>query len=177
MYFDASQIAIARQAFLHAEKMVTRHYRLSHTDLRDLRYDVKTLAYLEKHEVSENAFAHLCRYSYRVDRQASIKGGFYFYRICLQDNRIIGAINRTGSFIKLPPLMLYIAIHELVHVIRFSAGEGFFDVSSEEKEFEEQKVHSITSQMLSSIAYPDLKIVLDCFSDRPTIGDLITQFN
>src|SRR3990172_5974934 len=113
MYFDASQIAIARQAFLHAENMVTRHYRLSNADLKNLRYDVKTLAYLEKHEVSETAFAHLCRYGYQTDRRYMM-GGWYFYRICLQDDRIMGAVNRIGSFIKLPPLMLYIATHELV---------------------------------------------------------------
>ena len=173
MYFDASQIAIARQAFLHAENMVTQHYRLSNADCKNLRYDVKTLAHLEKHEVSETAFAQLCRYGYQTDMRADIMGAWYFYRICLQDNRIMGAVNRIGSFIKLPPLLLYIATHELVHVIRFNAGEGIFDVTAEEKELEEQKVHSITSQMLSSIIYPDMKVVLDCFSDRPTIGDLI----
>ena len=170
MYFNPSQISLAGRVFAHAEKMAAWHYRLREADLKSLRYDVKTQAFLEGHEVSENAFAHLCRYHYQ--REASKAGGFDFYRICLQDNRIIDAINRAGSFIKLPPLLLYIATHELVHVIRFDAGEGKFDVSPEEKKQEEQRVYNITRQMLSPSIYPDLKMVLDCFSDRHTIGNL-----
>jgi hypothetical protein len=172
MYFNPSQISIAGMAFAHAEKMVARHYRLREADLKNLRYDVKTQAFLEEHEVSESAFAHLCRYHYQREQEATKAGGFYFYKICLQDNRILDAVDRAGSFIKLPPLLLYIATHELVHVIRFDAGEGNFDVTIEEKEQEEQRVHIITRQMLSPFIYPDLKIVLDCFSDRHTIGDL-----
>ena len=172
MYFNPSQISLAGRAFSHAEKLAGRYYRLGDANLNDLRYDVNTLAGLEEHEVSENAFAHLCRYHYQAEREPTKTGGFHFYRICLQDNRILDAVNRACSFIKLPPLLLYIAAHELVHVIRFDAGEGSFDVSPEEKEQEEKRVHKITRQMLSPVIYPDLKIVLDCFGDRLSIGDV-----
>ncbi len=172
MYFNPSQVSLAGRAFAHAEKVVGRHYRLNNADLQGLRYDVKTRASLVEHEVNENAFAHLCRYHYQKEMGKTKAGGFYFYRICLQDNRILDAVNRADSFIKLPPLLLYIAAHELVHVIRFDTGEGKFDVSPEEKEQEEQRVHNITRQMLSPSIYPDLKMVLDCFSDRHTIGDM-----
>jgi hypothetical protein len=172
MYFNPLQISLAGSAFAHAERMAARHYRLDDAGLNGLRYDIKTLASLEEHEVSERAFAHLCRYHYQVQRDTRTSSGFHFYRICLQDNRILDAVNRAGSFIKLPPLLLYIAAHELVHVIRFDAGEGSFDVSAEEKEEEERRVHQITRQMLTPVMYHDLKNVLDCFSDRHTIGDL-----
>lgn len=172
MYFNSSQILLAGRTFIHAEKMAAQHYRLKEANLKRLRYDVKTQAFLDKHELSEGAFAHLCRYHYQRDQETAKAGDFHFYRICLQDNCILDAVSRAGSFIKLPPLLLYIAAHELVHVIRFDAGEGNFDVSVEEKEQEERRVHIITRQMLSSIISPDLKIVLDCFSDRQTIGDL-----
>ncbi len=172
MYFNPSQISLADRAFAHAEKMAASHYRLGNAELQGLRYDVKTLAYLEEHEKSENAFAHLCRYHYQTDRGTEKTGGFHFYRVCLQDNRILDAVYRAESFIKLPPLLLYIAAHELIHVIRFDAGEGRVDVSTEEKEQEEQKVHKITRELLSPVTYPDLKLVLDCFSDRHAIGDL-----
>lgn len=173
MYFDTAQISIASQAFVQAEKMAAGYYRLSDVDLKNLRYDIKTLAHLEEHEVSDSAFAHLCRYRYQNDKKRWPSGDFYFYRICLQDDRIIDAVNRTGSFIKLSPLMLYIAAHELVHVIRFDAGEGRFDATPGEKAQEEQHVHAITRQMLSSITYPDLKIVLECFSDRHRIVNFL----
>jgi hypothetical protein len=45
-------------------------------------------------------------------------------------------------------------------------------VSPEEKEQEEKRVHKITRQMLSPVIYSDLKIVLDCFGDRLSIGDM-----
>jgi hypothetical protein len=173
MYFDAAQISLAGRAFGQAEKMAARHYRLDEDQLKGLRYDVKTLAYLDRHEVNEHAFAHLCRYHYRKDRNAESETGFYFYRICLQDDRILDAVTRTAAFIKLPPLLLYIAAHEIVHVIRFVAAEENFEASPEEKDQEEQRVHAITREMLSSITYPDLTIVMDCFSDRHRLDDLL----
>ena len=173
MYFDAAQIYLATRAFDQAEKMAARHYRLNGEQLKGLRYDVKTLAHLAKHEINDNAFAHLCRYQYRAERNTENESGFYFYRICLQDDRILDAVTRTAAFIKLPPLLLYIAAHEIVHVIRFAAGEENFEASPEEKSQEEQRVHAITGEMLSSITYPDLNIVMDCFSDRHRLGDLL----
>ncbi len=173
MYFDASQISQANWAFSHAEKVAARHYRMGDDGLKGLRYDIKTLAYLKEQEINERAFAQLCRYNYQSERGNNKEKGFYFYRVCLQDNRILDAVNRTSAFIKLPPLLLYIAAHELVHVIRFDAGEETFEASPEEKEQEEQRVHAITRNMLSSLFCPGLKPVLDCFSDRLRIGDLV----
>ena len=173
MYFDASQISQANWAFAHAEKVAARHYRMSDDRLKALRYDIKTLAYLEEQEINERVFAQLCRYNYETERGEDEEKGFYFYRVCLHDNRILDAVNRTSAFIKLPPLLLYIAAHELVHVIRFDAGEENFEAAPEEKQQEEQRVHAITQNMLSSLFYPGLKPVLDCFSDRLQIGDLL----
>jgi len=173
MFFDTAQIILATRAFHHAEKMAARHYRLSGDKLKGLRYDVKTLAHLAKHEIDEQAFAHLCRYHYQTERSNDNENGYYFYRICLQDDRILDAVKRTPDFIKLPPLLLYIATHEIVHVIRFDAGDEDFEASPEEKDREEQRVRAITGEMLSSVTYPGLKIVMDCFSDRHRIGDLL----
>jgi len=70
------------------------------------------------------------------------------------------------------PLMLYIATHELIHVVRFNRGEGDFDAPVEEKMQEEEKVHSITRNILQPIADNNLNLVLDCFSDQYHIGDI-----
>ncbi len=100
-------------------------------------------------------------------------GGLHFYRICLQDDRILDAVERAHSFIRLSPLLLYIAAHELVHVIRFERGEGNFDAPEDEKSDEEEKVHRITRNLLKPATDPDLNLVLDCFSNRYRIGDLV----
>jgi hypothetical protein len=179
-YFSPAQISLAGSVFQHAERLTCKYFRLSPETIKTHRYDVKTLAFLEEHEVRKGAFAHLCKYHYRKDDKhgqtqgQEQEGGFHFYRICLQDDRILDAVERAHSFIRLSPLMLYIAAHELVHVIRFDNGETAFDLSVDEKRQEEEKVHSITRDMLQSALTPDLKLVLDCFSSRYQIGDLFS---
>jgi hypothetical protein len=171
-YFNGTQISLAGKTFSQAEMMAGQYFRLSPSEWKGHRYDVKTLAFLEKHEVREGAFAHLCRYQFRKEHEGA-EEGFFFYRICLQDDRILDAVERAHSFIRLSPLLLYIAAHELVHVIRFEQGEGNFDAPEEEKLDEEQTVHRITRNLLKPGTDPDLNLVLDCFSNRYQIGDLM----
>jgi len=170
-YFNTTQISLANSAFHHAERLIGDYFRMSLDKIRNHRYDVRTLAYLDKHEVKEGAFAHLCKYRYGKDEEPD-EGGFHFYRICLQDDRILDAVERAHSFIKLSPLMLYIAAHELVHVVRFDNGEISFEMSAAEKREEEEKVHGITREVLQAALKPDLKLVLDCFSNRYQLGDI-----
>jgi hypothetical protein len=171
-YFSAEQISLSSHAFAQAERMAGSYFHVGPAEWRARRYDVKTLAFLEKHEVREGAFAQLCRYQVRKE-PAERDDPFHFYRICLQDDRILDAVERAHSFIRLSPLLLYIAAHELVHVIRFERGEGNFDAPDEEKSDEEEKVHRITRSLLKPATEPDLNLVLDCFSDRYRIGDLV----
>ena len=169
-YFNGTQISLAGKTFSQAEMMAGQYFRLSPSEWKGHRYDVKTLAFLEKHEVREGAFAHLCRYQFRKEHEGA-EEGFSFYRICLQDDRILDAVERAHSFIRLSPLLLYIAAHELVHMIRFEQGEGNFDAPEEEKLDEEQTVHRITRNLLKPGTDTDLNLVLDCFSNRYQIGD------
>jgi hypothetical protein len=172
MHFNLLQRSLANNMFQHAESLAGKYFRLNREEMKNYRYDVKTLANLEEHEVKDGAFAHLCKYHYKKDENANRPDDYYFYRICLQDNRILDAVDRGQSFIKLNPLLLYIAAHELVHIIRFEAREIDFDASREDKEREEDKVHTITKDMLQSCISPDIKLILDCFSNRYKIGDL-----
>jgi hypothetical protein len=166
MYFNPIQMDMANKAFQDAEKITARYFRLSPEKMKRHRYDVKTLAYLEEHEVRDEAFAHLCKYHYTKEESGSDLGAFQFYRICLQDNRILEAVERGHSFVKLIPLMLYIATHELVHIVRFDSGDAVFDAPDEEKQREEEWVHAITGEILRAGIDHELKIVLECFSNR-----------
>lgn len=173
-YFNAAQLPLASKAFSDAEKLVARNFRISEKELKRNRYDVKTLAYLEKHEIREGAFAHLCKYAYEksTDSPETNDESFDFYRICLQDNIILDAVDRANSFIKFNPLMLYIATHELIHVLRFGSGKIDFDASQDKKEQEEAIVDSLTKIALQPAQHHDLDIVLDCFSSGFQIYDL-----
>ena len=75
-------------------------------------------------------------------------------------------MERAGSFIRLSPLLLYIAAHELVHVVRFNGGEVDFEMADDQKEKEEEKVNAITQEILKPMGQPHLDLVLDCFSKR-----------
>jgi hypothetical protein len=169
-FFSPSQKSLAKESFAQAEKLAGQFFRLSSESLKSHRYDIRTLAYLEKHEVNEGAFAHLCKYHYQ--KANTDDAGFHFYRICLQDNCILDAIDRAGSFIKLSPLMLYIAVHELTHVIRFDSGLVDFDAPVEVKREEEERVNMITREMLRAIRFPDLNMVFECFSKDYQIGEI-----
>jgi len=173
MYFNTSQIILTNRTFDHAEKLASTYFRLSHRALKAHRYEVKTLEHLEKHEINDTAFAHLCKYHCCNGGKINDSDKLQFFRVCLQDNRILDAIERANSFIKLVPLMLYIATHEIVHVVRFNNGFSNFDAPLEEKNKEEEKVHYITRNMLKSIADPDLRLVIDCFRDQYNIGDMV----
>lgn len=171
-YFSKEQISLAGRTFSQAEKLAGRYFQIDPAEWKERRYYVKTLAFLEEHEVHEGAFAHLCKYQIEKEPVGRDRA-FHFYRICLQDNRILDAVDRAHSFIRLSPLLLYIAAHELAHVIRFDRGEGNFDATAEEKSDEEEKVHRITRNLLKPVIDSDLNLVLDCFSNRYRIGDLV----
>jgi len=171
-YFNPSQMSLAQTAFCHAEKLVAKYYRFGQEAFRAYRYDIRTLVQLESHEIQEGAFAQLCRYRYEKHDYQGASKSFFFYRVCLQDNRILDAVERANSFIKFTPLMLYIAAHELVHVIRFDGGLFDFEAPQEEKSREEEIVHAITRQIMQPVMHHDLNLVLDCFSNQYKIGDL-----
>ena len=173
-YFSPNQIPLAVGAFADAEKLVARHFRLNGEKLGKSLYDVKTLAFLRDHEVKDGAFAHLCQYSYKTpsDLAPDQIEEVHFYRVCLQDNIILNAVDRANSFIKLSPLMLYIAVHELIHVLRFENGDVDFQADHEEKEQEEKIVHGLTRAALEPVKHQHMDIVLDCFSTQFAIGDL-----
>jgi hypothetical protein len=169
--FNTEERSRVTQAFTRAERLTGRFFEVHPGEWLARRYAVKTLAQLENHEVHASAFAQLCRYSTgRGDEEDSLSE-FHFYRICLQDNRILDAIQRGSSFIRLVPLVLYIATHELVHILRFERGESDFDMPPEERAKEERRVDAITRSILSPTADQGLNLVLDCFGNGYRIGD------
>ncbi len=172
MYFSSPHKSVINRVFSRAENLVGGYYRLSPGQMKSHKYDVRTLAKLEKHEVSDNAFAHLCKYE--IGGPEAKDKGAGFYRICLQDNRILEAVERGNPFIRFPSLMTYIAVHELIHVVRFNNGESDFNLSSREREIEEEKVHRITRNVLQGMpnrfSAPGFGLVLDCFSSRYKIN-------
>ncbi|MGZ3636110.1 MAG: hypothetical protein ACXWMO_12960, partial [Syntrophales bacterium] len=67
MHFNPAQRSLANNVFQQAENLAGQYFRLDREGMKKYQYDVKTLAHLEKHEVRDGAFAHLCRYHYGKD--------------------------------------------------------------------------------------------------------------
>ena len=174
MYCSSLQMSKIKGVFGQAERIAGRYFHLTEAQIKAQRYDVKTLAHLEAHEVDDRAFAQLCKYSIRKEEPAEQARSYDLYRVCLQDNRILNAVERAHSFIRLESLMLYIAVHELVHVIRFGSGQADFDAPQAERLQEEEKVNKITRSALHPVTDRDMGLVLDCFSNR---FDLMESFN
>lgn len=165
MLFGPEQIACTRSAFQSAERLTGKHFGFGPDAWLRHTYDVRTLALLREYEVNSSVFAQLFRYGAGHPEAGPRRRSADFYRVCIQDNRVLDAVRRSGSFIRLMPLMLYIAVHELIHIVRFCRGESDFDMPAPERIAEEKRVHEITRQALRPVASPELDLVLQCFSD------------
>jgi len=160
LHFSDKELCVVEKAIDLAEDMVTDYFNMSSDEWMGYRYEVRTLAELSHKEKTDKAFAQICKYECVKEKDLIYPEAFDLYRICLQDNWILHAVNVSLSKISLRPLILYIAVHELSHVVRFSKYYKDFFASPAEKELEEAKVHSITCEMLKSLKDNTLNRIL-----------------
>lgn len=160
LHFSNRQLYMVEKVMDLAQDLVTGHFNLSSDEWKNCRYEVKTLAHLSQAEIADKAFAQICKYECVKENDPLSRFSFDLYRICLQDNWILNAVNRSLNKIGLRPLLTYIITHELSHVVRFSKYCKNFFALPEEKEMEEATVHSITYEMLRSIGDRDIDRVL-----------------
>ncbi len=161
--FNADQIRMINQAVTMAEELVSNYYKMSASQWLRPKYDVKTLADLNHFEIVEGPFAQVIRYE--GQRKGSTLGSevYDFYKVCLQDHAITDIIERI-PVLNLLPFSLYIIVHELVHIVRFSKFLQNFDASPSEKLAEEHRVHEITRQILSGVRQEGLEHVIDYYN-------------
>lgn len=157
--FDRPQIDIVTNAVSLAEELVSNYYKMSASQWLRQRYDIKTLKDLESSEIVHGPFAQIIRYRGRR-KDCSLESDAYdFYKICLQDHAILAAIKETPE-LELLPFMLYIATHELIHIVRFSRFLRGFDATENERLEEEARVHGITREILEPLRLSGLRRVL-----------------
>jgi len=149
---------------LRAEELVNNYFKLSSALWLKNWYDIKTAAGLAPHEKIEEVFAQVLKYEGRRKGVFLGSSSFSLYHVCLQDSAILGMVSQKG--IKLEPFLLYILIHELVHVVRFSRFEHRYENASEaEVTFEEEKkVHGLTLKIVSPVAVSGVGEVIEFFN-------------
>jgi hypothetical protein len=161
-FFDNNDLMVVSDALDIAEDKTGNFYKFSLAQWKRHRYDIKTLASLDKNEVSDHAFAMLSKGMGKSNKFESKTKNHDYYLICLQDHQILKAVERDKN-IDLLPLLVYTFTHELVHIVRFCNFHQRFDISDEDKAKEESIVHKATYEILRNLYLPKLDFVLDSY--------------
>lgn len=139
-----------------AEDVVSSHFGLSEDFWKkDARFELATLADLDRSEITDFALAQIIKYQV-PDRRAHRTRSLY--RICLQDHRILKAGNSRS--LSLETLLSYVITHELIHLVRFARHDQIFEARAKVRPVEESLVHEISGQLLMPLGLQGLDDVL-----------------
>jgi hypothetical protein len=165
--FDEPQIKAVESAVSLAEELVSNHFKMSSSQWFKSRYDIRTAINLADHERVDGPFAQVVGYEARKKENPFGSSLFNFYRICLQDGAILDAVERREGFL-LFPFVLYVAVHELIHIVRFTRFEQIYEASATPGAMveEEDKVHELTLKILYGIRIDGLSAILDYYGGK-----------
>jgi hypothetical protein len=161
-FFDKQQRRWVREALEIAESLAEGFFRVNLGNIEQFPYDLQTLVNLKSREKTRIALAQVCKYEYNRATSLLKRRAKEFYRICLQDDKILNtAWAETSSLSLLKPLLIYVITHELIHVIRFSVEPQRFFLLPEDKKAEEKDVHRMTYELLKSFDDPQVGVWLE----------------
>ena len=170
---SAEEIKIVNNCVAMAEELVSNFYKMSASQwAATCAYDIKTMVDLRPEEIVHGPFAQIIRY--KGKRKDSFLGSsaYDFYKICIQDHAILSALKEWPD-LKLFPFVLYIVTHELIHILRFTKFQQYFEASPEEMMAEEAHVHEITHGILFEVNVSGMENVLTFYEKwRMPIEDL-----
>ena len=164
-YFREQHREPLREALVVAEEMTSDFFKLTSRHWLTARYDISTLVHLREEEVSPHALALVAKYDGCPPGRVLKSSSFDFYRVCLQDHNILKTL-ASRSDLNLFPLLCYVLTHELVHIVRFSRFEAFFESSPKEKDEEEARVHRLTWKILAPLNSLDLGPVMQYYEEQ-----------
>lgn len=159
-FFDRRERFWVGEALERAEELAENFFQVNLEDYERFPFDLQTLAQLKGPEKTRRALAQVCKYEYKKDKLSQKLRRMGFYRICLQDDKILESANKEKSSL-LRPLLLYVVAHELIHVIRFSIDPEKFHLSPRERRAEEKSVHRMTYELLRPIKEQKIEDLLE----------------
>lgn len=165
-YFSRKDLFNLDEVLKMSEELVNNYFKMSSGQWLKNRYDVKTQAELETHEIVDGPFAQVIKYEGRKKDVPLGSSSFSLYKICLQDPAIISTVKKN-EHLYLEPFLLYILTHELIHIIRFSRFQKRYENKNEADvtHDEEKKVHQLTHEILKDLTYPGLSQVFEFYKD------------
>ncbi len=152
------------RAAVICEDLVNSYYKLSSSQWLKNRYDIRTARDLAPHELVDGPFAQVVKYEGQKTDVPLGSCRFSLYTVCLQDSAIIRTV-AAHSTIQLMPFLIYVLVHELVHVVRFLQFHHRYEHASEASVTlaEERKVHCLTYSILQTVSLEGIKQVSDFF--------------
>lgn len=146
--FRAEHFETLNEALYISEEITTNYFLLNNKHWMKNPYEILTLKDVSGSEHPGKALAHLVRYVKDLRQKKSGSDDKAFYRICLNDNRIL---KKTfgGAKDRLLPLFLYIMTHELVHIARFILFASHPVISAHKNE--ERLAHGLTCEILKPL--------------------------
>lgn len=162
--FSPAQLNTVEEAVTVAEELVGNYYKMSSAQWLHSRYEVRTAKDLAEHEAVCGPFAQVVKYEARRKDAYLSSSVFTFYIICLQDGTILETVEKRDA-LHLMPFLLYIMVHELVHIVRFSRFYLLYEKGGKtENELEEERrVHGITCTILENVSVRGIRSVSEYF--------------
>jgi hypothetical protein len=172
------ELMLVERARGQAAELVGDFYVLAPREWDRMHYEVRTLSELAPEEVCDEAFAQVLCYDRVRHAGPAVAERHDLYRICLQDHRILRAIEarEMNGEIDLEPFLVYILTHELVHVVRFSQRMQHPDLPVELRPIEELSVEQTTQKILSAAADLSLQRVIAGYGWPPHRSSSIPSF-
>ncbi|MFK5953396.1 MAG: hypothetical protein QM498_10090 [Desulfobacterium sp.] len=160
-FFNKAQLYQVQEAVSVSEDLVSDYYKMSSIQWLRSRYEVRTARDLDIHEVVEGPFAQVLGYRGSPKDSSLGSANFDFYRICIQDGSILHTIAQPLIDLKIFPFLLYVMVHELVHIVRFARFQQIYSCACEADcaRDEERIVHDLTREILKSITVSGLEQV------------------
>ena len=167
MQFSAGQRNLAIRAMDEAEEHTLRYYCIPPYRWQQLNYDLLTRRDCEWEPLPQNALARTQRLRHFRDPK---RPGYDFFRIQLNDPRILQAAHREGIGGDIYPFLVYILTHEMVHLVRLSTILSEHEALSAEAE--EHRVQRIAFRILNHAAGSRLDPIFSRFSPIESVDEL-----
>jgi hypothetical protein len=154
--FGRQELRTVERAHAEAAAMVSAFYVLAPRERERMHYEVRTLRQLAPEEITDDALAEVRCYDCERRVGGETVNRRDLYRICLQDHRILSALE---------PMLIYVLTHELVHVVRFSQQMQRVDLAPALRPQEELSVEQTTRTILAPVADSALRRVISSFRE------------
>jgi len=169
--FDPGQLQEMQRVLALAEELCGDFYHLSAFDVRSAPYDVLTARELIAEGIEPpplpTQLAEVRRLDLTREERSARDRRRTHYRVCLWDPHLLAVFDRGE---RPGAVLLFVLVHELVHVVRFAKQLALFESGQLARANEEAAVHETTERILTRAREPGLNELL---AHLPDLGSCL----